>query len=295
MIVNLSTPQNNYLERTDTLTRYCEDIRRYTPLSVEREQELIKIYHLSKNPKEKLLAKEELLCANQRFALGVAKRWATNDNLMDLISEANIGMSEALDEYDINQNVRFITFAVYYMRRAINSYMVKNGCMVRKNNVSKTFHLMSQITNKFMQKEGRQPSSDEIIEILNEDYGVEVKNTADVLTIQMTSIDENYDKEDEEHNMNNIMSFNEVSATSNECENDSEKDFAKVMVTSVLKKLTPVEQEVIKYAFGIGYMREYEIQEIADKLDFSSERIRQLKIQALDKIKKEYKKLVEKL
>ena len=170
MIVNLSSPQNNYFERTDTLKRYYEDIRKYVPLTMGREQELINLYHKTKSTYEKKKLKDEIMCANQRFVLGVVRRWATNDNILDLISEANIGMAEALEEFDVKQNVRFITFAVYYIRRAINTYLLKHGCMVKRNNLAKTNHLISQITNNFMQKEMRQPTTDEIAEILEKEY-----------------------------------------------------------------------------------------------------------------------------
>ena len=59
MIVNLSSPQNNYFERTDTLKRYYEDIRKYAPLTMEREQTLINQYHKSKSAHEKKKLKDE--------------------------------------------------------------------------------------------------------------------------------------------------------------------------------------------------------------------------------------------
>ena len=291
MIVNLSSPQNNYFERTDTLKRYYEDIRKYSPLTMEREQKLINLYHKSKSTHEKKKIKDEVMCANQRFVLGVVRRWATNDNILDLISEANIGMAEALEEFDIKQNVRFITFAVYYIRRAINTYLLKHGCMVKRNNLAKTNHLISQITNNFMQKEMRQPTTDEIVEILEKEYNISIKDSADVLTVQMSSIDEDFGNDDEDAKVNTVLAFNNVSASENDCEEKNNQEFAQKMVQSVLKKLTPTEQEVVKYIFGIGYVREYEMKEIAEKMNFTAERIRQLKISALEKMKTEYIKM----
>ena len=292
MIVNLSAPQNNFFERTDTFKRYCEDIRNYSPLTFEKEQELIKKYHTTKNDIEKHIIREQIICANQRFILGVVKRWATNDNLLDLISEANIGMTEALDEYDIEQNVRFITFAVYYIRRSINTYISKNGEIVRKTDKTKINNLINQITNNFMQKEYRQPTIDEIAEILENEYDVSLKDCNDILKIQVSSIDDDYGCEEEDTNVGALFAYNRVSATFNESEKNTDQEFAKKMVQSVLKKLTENEQEVVKYLFGIGHYREYELNEIAEKLDFTSERIRQLKISALEKMKNEYGKLI---
>jgi RNA polymerase primary sigma factor len=295
MIVNLSIPQNNFFERTDTLKRYYEDIRKYIPLTIEREQKLIKIYHTTQSQQEKKKVRDEIMCANQRFVLGVVRRWATNDNILDLISEANIGMAEALEEYDVKQNVRFITFAVYYIRRAINTYLLKHGCIVKRNNLAKTNHLINQIVNNFMQKELRQPTNDEIAEILEQDYNVSIKDSTDILNVQMSSIDEDYGCDDEDANVSTILAFNSASASENECEEKNNQEFAQKMVQSVLKKLTPAEQEVVKYLFGIGHVREYELKEIAEKMNFTSERIRQLKISALEKMKKAYANMTKNL
>jgi RNA polymerase primary sigma factor len=295
MIVNLSTPQNNYFERTETLKRYYDDIRKYTPLTIEKEQKLIKIYHISQSQQEKKQIRDEIMCSNQRFVLGVVRRWATNDNILDLISEANIGMAEALEEYDVKQNVRFITFAVYYIRRAINTYILKHGCMVKRNNLAKTNHLINQIINNFMQKELRQPTNDEIVEILERDYNVSIKDSKDILNVQMSSIDEDYGCDDEDVNVSTILAFNNASANGNDFEEKNNKEFAQKMVQSVLKKLTPTEQEVVKYLFGVGHVREYELKEIAEKMNFTSERIRQLKISALEKMKKAYVNMTKNL
>lgn len=295
MVIDLSNSQTNYFERTDILKRYHDDIRKYVPLTIDEELKLIKIYHTTLSKEEKEKAKNKILCANQRFALGVAKRWATNENIMDLISEANIGMMEALEEYDVSQNVKFITFAVYYIRRAINNYMIKNGNMVRKNNAAKTFHLMSQITNKFIQNEMRQPTSDEIIDILNKEYDIKIKDKNDILNIQVSSIDGDCSSDEDDVNIGTIIEYNEVSASNNECETKSEQEFAQKLVKSAIEKLSSKEQEVIKYAFGIGHIREYELNEIAEKMGFTSERIRQIKNTALEKIKKEYNNLIDKI
>lgn len=292
MIVNLSTPQNNFFERTDTLKRYYDDIRKYMPLDLSDELEYIKTYHSTTNKIEKERIKNIILCANQRFALGVARRWATNDNIMDLISEANIGMIEALNDFDYTKGVRFITFAVHYIRRSINAYMIKNGSTVRKNNIAKTYHLIAQATNKFMQREFRQPTLEELTELLKNEYNVELKDVNDVATLQMASIDEDYGSDDEDTNMATMMAFNSYSASFNDCEKQTNYDFIKKLVQSALKKLSTKEQEVVKYAFGIGHSREYELNEIAEKMNFSSERIRQLKISALEKMKREYSNII---
>jgi RNA polymerase sigma factor (sigma-70 family) len=111
----------------------------------------------------------------------------------------------------------------------------------------------------------------------------------------MSSIDEDYGCDDEDANVSTILAFNSASASENECEEKNNQEFAQKMVQSVLKKLTPAEQEVVKYLFGIGHVREYELKEIAEKMNFTSERIRQLKISALEKMKKAYANMTKNL
>lgn len=295
MIVNITTTQNNYFDRTETLVRYYEDIRKYLPLDIQREHELIDIYQNSRDANEKEKAKNELICANQRFVLGMARRWATNDNILDIINEANIGMVEALEEYDLKQNVKFITFAVFYIRRAINNYLIKNGKIIKRSNLAKTFHLLSQATNKFLQREERNPTNDELMTMLVEEYNVDIKDAHDVLPLRVQSID-GFDEDSEDaHGITELIEFNASSAMSNEYETNSENEFIKTVTQNVLKCLTPLEKEVITSVFGINQFREYELQEVGDRLGYTSERIRQIRNEALKKMRSFYEKQTKKL
>lgn len=293
MVVNLSLPQNHFFERTDTLRRYYEDIRKYKPITLQEELKLINEFHTTIDLQRKNVIKNIILCTNQRFALGVARRYANNENIMDLISEANIGMIEALEEYDITKKVRFITFAVFYIRRAINTYMIRNGAPIRKNNLPKTFHIVSQATNNFMQKELRQPTQDELLSLLQNDYGVNIKDKNDITTLHFSSIDD--DGNDEDDVNTSITDYNKISASINEYEKSKNNEFVEVLTQSVLKVLTPIEKKVINYTFGIDCLREYSVKEISELLGFTSERIRQIKKTSLEKMKNEYKKLYNKL
>ena len=294
MIVDITTLNNNFFERTDTLVRFCEDIRKYTPLDIQREKELIEIYKTTTDKILKNKAKDELICANQRFVLSMARRWGSNDNLLDLISEGNVGILEALENYDLKQNVKFITFAVFYIRRAINNYLIKHGRTVKRSNLAKTFHLLSQATDKFLQTYERQPTNDELLEVLNKEYGVDIKDAHDVLPLYIQSIDGGFD-DTEEHGEYELMEYNINSASVNDCEKNNETTFAKILTENLLKKLTPIEQEVIRYVFGINHCREYELQEIGEKLGYTSERIRQIKKTALEKMKVLYSQQINKI
>lgn len=295
MIVNIKTPQTDFFERTDTLMRYYEEIRRFTLLSPDQEIALFKVYQTG-NTEERKKAKDKIINCNQRFVVGIAKRFATNNNVLDLINEGNLGLIEAIESFDLSKKVKFTTWAVWYIRRAINLYCINTNLIVKKNNLSKTYHVVSAATNKFMQKEFRAPTSDELINILKADYDVDIREITDVLDTKITSIDESYNVTDNDDiSLGDEALFNSYSATTNTYETVASNDFNKTIVESLLNKLTSREQTIMKMSFGVGYDREYELCEIASKLGLTTERIRQTKNEVLLRLAQEYKEQFNKL
>lgn len=293
MIVNLKNRTSDFFERTSTLVRYYEDIRKYKLLSNDEELNLFKIISCG-TEKEKRKARESLVNANQRFVIAVAKKFATNGNILDLISEGNVGLIEAIEKFDAAKGYKFTTFAVYYIRRAINRYLITDDNLVTKTNYQKTYHFISQATNKFTQKNHRQPTTDELKEMLANEYNVFIKDNADIITTRMVSIDLDDDDEDAA-NMGDCIEFNVKSSRCNEFEETTEKEHLQAIVSSMLGSLKKRDQEVIKLVFGIGYDRPYEVQEISEKIGLTKERVRQLKTEIINELKKNYSNVLNKI
>lgn len=288
MVVNLRTT-TTFFERSENLTSYYAEIRKHPILTQEEEMELFKIMNDKvSSPKEKADAKEKLIVSNQRFVVAVAKRYASNDTLLDLIDEGNIGLIESIDSFDINKGVKFMTWAVWYIRRAINFYLIDNDKMIKRSNKLKTYHIISQATSKFVQREQREPSMEELRDMLNDEYKIDIKNSYDLLDPMVTSIDRDMTSEDENYT-SDITLFNTYSASSNTYERKSDNEFNSKLVTSLLKTLTPKESEMIVLLFGIGRDRALEVQEVAERFNYTPERIRQLKYSILEKLKVKYK------
>lgn len=292
MVINLKT--TNVIERTDTLTRFYNDIKKYPVLTYDEELNLLKMIK-NGDRKSKNEARELLIKSNQKFIVAVAKRFGTTDNILDLISEGNEGLSEAIEKFDLKKNVKFTTWAVYFIRRSINRYLMNYGSIVRKSNISKTYHIISQATNSFIQKYHRQPMADELKDYMNEKFNIKIKDSVDVLNTQVTSIDYNSNSDEDDASMGDIIDFNSCSASHNNCEDKYNKDFNDILVKTILNVLTPREQKVMKMNFGIGYMRSYEVKEIAEELNLTTERIRQMKASCLKRLKKEYEKRISSL
>ena len=178
------------------------------------------------NKFEKQVAKEKLINCNQRFVVAVAKRYATNDNILDLINEGNIGLMEALENFKVEKGVKFTTWAVWFIRRAINLYCINYGNLVRKTNLSQTYHVVSQATNKFIQTEYRQPTLEELAELLKDEHDVDIKNLSYIIDTKFTSIDEGFNSNDDDSsNVGEMNVFNEYSASFNDYEKVSNNEF----------------------------------------------------------------------
>jgi RNA polymerase primary sigma factor len=291
MVVNLKSPTTDYFERTETLTRYYEDIRKYDVMSEEKEVEMFKLFK-NGNKQEQEYARNFIINANQRFVVAMAKRFATNENILDLISEGNIGLIEAMKDFDVTKGNKFITFAVWYVRRAINNYCINYGNLVKKTNLSKTYHIIAQATNKFIQTEYRKPTLEELLEIVNKEHKADIKSIEDIIDTKISSIDEGFNSEDDDAVFGEMSLYNSYSSSFNEYEKISNDDFNNKLISSMLGKLPEREKTIIKMVFGIGYYREYELQEIAEELGLTTERVRQIKNSVIKEIKEKYRNVM---
>lgn len=288
MVVNLKSNTSEFIDRSENLSRFYDDIKQYQVMSAEEEKEWVDILE-NGLPEEKEIAKQQLINCNQRFIVAMAKKYGTSENVMDLISEGNFGLMEALKSYRSEGGAKFMTYAVHFVRRAINQYLINHGGLVRKTNSSKTFHAISKATSKFIQEEHRNPTQAELTEILQEKYKIKIKDMCDVLDTRYISIDDTSNSDEDNANFGDINLFRTSSATKNGYEVESTTKFNEQVISNMLKKLPEREQTIIKYVFGIGHDREYELCEIAEKMDLTQERVRQLKNNALEKMKGYYK------
>ncbi len=299
---------NNYFERTETLIKYYHNVKEYSVLDENQEKELFTLLKVGKenlekakkngdrvlerkygNEVEKL--REFIINSNLRFVISIARVYASNNNLLDLIDEGNIGLVKAVDTFAVERGNRFQTHAVYLIRQAINLFRQGDDKLVKKNNESKTFHIISKMINKFMQENQREPTSEELKDYINKHYpNADIKDSADVLTVKVSSIDEPVDSEDGDANIGNINAFNAFSASYNEYESTSELEHIKTFVDNLMKGLSERDKTIIKMYFGIGQLHNASVPvaEIADKLGLTQTRVRQIVEDSKDKMREAY-------
>lgn len=296
-VVDLKNIKGDVFDRTNTLVRYCNDIKKFQILTQEQEDTLFNVIcDVTSTELERELAKDKIINCNQRFVLAVAKRFATNDTLCDLIEEGNIGLIKGLNEYikliksNGNKMYRFISIAVWYIKREINIYLINNGKQIRRSNSSKTYHTMAQAINKFYQEEQRNPTSEELLDILNNEYGTNIKDTCDLAELSITSINEYYGDDSDNDTLEDSSLFSMKSASYNDYENEAEKEQTRFIAHKLLSKLTERDREILKYYYGIQYGDSFTYEEIAKKFNITKERVRQIIKENIKKLKTSYSK-----
>ena len=307
MAINVKTT-NNYIERTETLVQYYHDVNEYDVMSADAEKEVFSeldakkknleyakqahdIASIKRYEKEIQKLREFIINSNLRFVISIAKVYGTNGNILDLIDEGNIGLVEAVDTFDVTLGNRFQTHAVYLIRQKINLYRQNEDLMIRKNNESKTYHIISNMTNKFIQEFNREPNSEELKDYINKYYpNAKIKDSADVLSVRISSIDEPVDSEDGDANIGNISAFNSFSASYNDYESKSDKEHLGALINTLMKNLSERDRTIIKMYYGIEqtHNAQVPVSIIAEKVNLTPERVRQLIEKIEGKMREEY-------
>lgn len=278
-----------YTSNIGSVGHYLADISKYKILSDNETKNLIK---KSKNGDEN--ATEQLVKSNQRFVFSLAKRFCNGSNILlsDLINEANIGLINSIKFFDIKKDNKFLTYSVYWMQRQIFFYLTFVEPMVKMSNKAKTTKV-SDINNKFMMQNGRNATSEEILNELRTKYGINISNESDLYQFSTTSIDnpsitENYDDFSSFLSTNQNYECGDISVVSqNNYDKDIENSYSKALISNSIGALTSKERKVIELLYGIDSYREYQVQEVAEKLGMTNEGIRLINKRALEKLKEE--------
>lgn len=280
--MDLSIQKNVIVYRTDNINFYLKDIQKYPILTPDEE---IELYIKMKNGDTD--ARNRLILCNQRFIFKIAKMYVSGDSLLDVVNEGNIGLIEALDEsdFDVTKGTRFLTYAVWYIRRRIVRYLTNDINLVRKSNNSKTTFHLNNVKSRFFCEHARFPSDDEIIEIFDKDYGIKIQNKSDIYEVKAESINSTFD-DDDSNSFENSHDFTSKTASFNDYEKKINQEKISSDVEFILSTLKERDRNIMKMSFGIGYPKEYTNTEIAEELDLTPERVRQIRLSCLNKFKK---------
>mgnify|MGYP004448690949 FL=1 len=221
----------------------------------------------------------EMVNRNMRFVVSVAKQTqGCGLDLGDLISEGTIGLMVAARRFDVTKGFKFCTYAVWWIRQAINKAIGEYGSTIRiPSNQRNQRNKLNNLKNEFFLKNEREPSAEELAELA--DLGVDKINDTDILPLCTQSLDKPFGDDSEN------LCLNDVIASEDCADHGPEQESLAIDVQSVLTKLSERERIVLVMSFGIGTNNPQPIEEIADRLGISQERVRQIRIKAINRIR----------
>lgn len=266
--------QASITNRDEILTSYFRDIRHIDPLTREDEIELSKRIKEGDNS-----ACDKLVTANLRFVITVAKQYQHQGlGLSDLIQYGNEGLVKAAKHYDGTKGYKFISYAVWWIRQAIISaiYNASNTIRFSTSHLSRQYKIKRSISKLETQLE-RSPTIEEI----SQDIDMPVSQVNDIFLYDREIISADSSTGTEDLTIGDAIQGDSYSDTNIIKESNLE------YVDRIISRLGGREQDIIRLLFGIN-VREQTLEEVGNKFGTTAERIRQIKENALVKLKNRY-------
>ena len=225
-------------------------------------------------------AKDALVQSNLGLVVSVARKSLGRGlSLPDLIQEGNMGLIKAVDRYDYSRGFRFSTYATWWIRQAIHRALADHGRTIRLPvHVLELINRMLRSSREFQQEQQREPSPEELAERLELDVQavtLALKTAQDAISLDAPISDE------------------ETAIVSDFIEGHAFPDPQELSISESLKRclfkvmstLTPREEQVLRMRYGIELDSDYTLEEVGKCFSVTRERIRQIEIQALSKLR----------
>ena len=234
-----------YTDSSKNLQRYFNEVSKYEMLTAEKESELC--FKIIEGDQK---AKDTVLKSNLRFVVSVAKTYQNpTAPLEDLISEGNKGLVEAIDSFDPTTGFKFISYAVWHIRKNIFLYMDRHSRSIRiPANVNSDMRKYGLMEENFISYNGRKPTVDEIIGMM-EDQGSELKiapSSLDAIKNNPRSIPLELSSDDDDFSPSDYIASYEIT------DEELNREDSQKIISHILDKLSEIERNVIIMRYGLN-------------------------------------------
>lgn len=250
---------------------YFKEVGKYMPLTDEQEAALV----LRVQKREKV-AIDDLIRANLRFVISVARRYTGRGlTLMELVNEGNVGLYRAAKKFNPEKKVRFISYAVWWIRQAIQQALFDQVCTIKipTSKMAMVLRFKRALEecdgnfNKAMERKEFRDHESEIVEVLEK--------------MATYSLDAPIRNDSEPGNVDTLL---DMIGQGPDQDVETERKELSQVINHILGRLTDREEKIIRMYYGINYSHEYTLDEIGKELSLTRERVRQIKTKTLRKL-----------
>jgi RNA polymerase primary sigma factor len=259
----------------DILDQYLFEVSKTPLLTPQQEMAIARLVQTGDAD-----AMQELIKRNLRFVISVAKKYQNRGlGLGDLIGEGNLGLLTAARKFDPDQGVKFISYAVWWIRQSILAALARQGRTVRVPlNRTADLSRITRVSESLRQELRREPTPQEIAEQTG--LAVDVVRSLAALNTTEVRLDAPLDPEGERSMIERFIADEQ-----GDPEELAMERFLTEQIDTALSSLTPRDAKVLRLYFGLDGGREHTLEEIGGMLGVTRERVRQLRDRALKRLR----------
>ena len=286
------TKKTNFsiVEQTPEIKAWWKVTRKYEVLTPAREKYLfdeIASAEKTHDSVRKDKAVTEIVMSNRRLIYSVATTFTQDPyKIFDYFSRGEDGVMIAIGKFDPTKNIRFMTFASDYVYREMFEFNSDYGQIVRRSNDKKIGYRIKAIRDEFYTKspEHRDPTNEEIKDILKERYDIDVADDIDLLDVNVSSLDMPASEEGDD-STSDVGEVAVRTASKNAYLDEEEMEYTEHLVNGLLLKLDEREREIVTMAYGIHRDYPMDPDDIADHFGLTRTRVNQILAASIKKMR----------